>query len=77
MSFKPDYMKLAKNGKANFYAIEAAELRGQSDNFKYKIQGYPTIVGFFKGQPYSIYNGNRSVEDLTNYINGIGKNWNM
>lgn len=75
--FKPDYMKLAKNVKANFYAIEADQIRGKKDNWKYKIEGYPTIIGFFKGQPYSIYNGDRSVEDLTKYINGIGKNWNV
>ena len=76
-NFKADYMKLSKNGKANFYAIESEKFKNKNESWKYKIQGFPTVVGFFKGQPYSVYNGNRSVEDLTNYVNGIGKNWNM
>jgi protein disulfide-isomerase len=38
----------------------------------YRVNGYPMIVGYFDGVPYSIYNGDRTPEDLLEYAKNIG-----
>lgn len=78
---KPVYMELANNKKANYLAFDMSSpdemTKSKMSNWKFKVQGYPTIVSFYNGQPYSTYQGDRTVQDLTMYVNNIGKNWQI
>ena len=79
--FKPVFVDLAKNGKANYLAVNMSSpsemTKNKMNNWKFKVQGYPTIVSFYNGQPYSIYQGDRTVKDLMGYLNNVGKNWGV
>ena len=79
---KPTFIDLSKNVKnVKFMALNLSspteEMRNMMSNWKFKVEGFPTIIGFYNGQPYSYYKGDRSPKDLMTYVNGIGKNWNV
>lgn len=78
---KPVYMKLANNKKANYLAFDMSSpdemTKSKMSTWKFKVQGFPTIISFYNGQPYSTYEGNRTVEDLTMYVGNIGRNWKI
>jgi len=53
----------------------------QLENSEYKVNGFPTVISYYNGKYYSTYGPDsdpekrkkyRSVEDLIDYINGIG-----
>lgn len=83
-STKPAIIKLANILKKEKEGVNVAGmdmsmadeiLISRVKKFKYPINGYPTIIGFLNGKPYSIYSGDRSVEDLYNYVKNIGNKW--
>jgi protein disulfide-isomerase len=81
-NFKPNYMELSnKYNKANYYAFNMSSpdenTRNKMKRWKFQVSGFPTIVGFYNGQPYSVYNGDRSVRDIMEYVDNIGKKWNV
>lgn len=75
---KPTMAKLASTlkDKVNIVAMDMADadeiLISRVKKFRYPINGYPTIIGFYNGKPYSIYQGDRSYGDLMAYIENIG-----
>jgi thiol-disulfide isomerase/thioredoxin len=78
---KPTFIELSKSVKnAKFMAFDMSEpteeMRSIMSQWKFKIEGFPTIIGFYNGQPYSYYKGDRTAKDLMTYISGISKNWN-
>ena|SRR5579872_1505821 len=79
--FKPDYVELSKNGKINYLAVNMSNtsdiMKEKMKDWKFKISGFPTIIGFYNGQPYSIYQGDRTKDTLLDYINNIGRKWNV
>ena len=36
--------------------------------YRYQIDGYPTLYLFKNGRPVEEYNGNRTVRDITSYV---------
>lgn len=78
-ALKPTIVKLAEVGKKSGFKVAAIDM-AQADEilisrvkkFRYKIQGYPTLIGFINGKPYSVYQGDRSLSDLTSYAENIG-----
>jgi thioredoxin-like negative regulator of GroEL len=66
----------ALKGKVNVVAMDMANadeiIISRVNKFRYAINGYPTIIGFYNGKPYSIYQGDRSYGDLMAYIENIG-----
>ena len=79
--FKPEYIELSKNKEGNYFSLNMSNVdemtRKKMKDWKFNVQGFPTIVGFFNGQPYSIYQGDRTKENLMSYVNNIGKKWNV
>src|SRR5579872_1146913 len=74
-STKPGYVKFANSAPKGIdvKALDyASAYKLYIDQWKYKITGYPTIIGFYKGKAYSIYNGDRTAEDLLEYAKHIG-----
>jgi thiol-disulfide isomerase/thioredoxin len=82
VALKPTFIDLSKNVKsANFLAVDMStpneSMKSKMSSWKFKVEGYPTVVSFYNGQPYSIYKGDRTAKDLTTYISKIGSNWNV
>ena len=67
---EPDYKELAEKLKYNKY-IRIAEYNLKDNDFdEFRIRGYPTLVMFKAGEKdkHIIYNGNRTVEDMMNFV---------
>ena len=67
---EPTYKELAEKLKYNKY-IRIAEYNLKDNDFdEFKIRGYPTLVMFKAGEKdkHIIYNGNRTVEDMMNFV---------
>jgi thiol-disulfide isomerase/thioredoxin len=76
---KPTIVKLAEVGKKNGFQVAAIDMAQANEilisrvkKFRYKVQGYPTLIGFMNGKPYSIYQGDRTLGDLSAYAENIG-----
>lgn len=69
----PIYNRLAKESKNKDIVYAVVDVSSNSQLFTamngwtYKINGFPTIVKYINNTYSSIYNGNRTVEDLQNY----------
>ena len=66
----PAFTELAEKLKYNKY-IRIAEFNMKDNDFDlFKIRGYPTLIMFKAGEKnrYIIYKGNRTVEDMMNFV---------
>ena len=68
-NFKPEWGKLKKNSKlkekVNFITMDSDI--NQKEINEWKIEGFPTII-LKKGSNAIEYNGNRTVEEIENFI---------
>ena len=70
IKLKPNYEKLAENLKYN-KNVRIAEYNLKENDFdEFQIRGYPTLVLFKAGEKdkHITYRGNRTVEDMMNFV---------
>lgn len=73
--FKPTYDEFAKkmaSGDLKVMKIDWDKKSREYDTSRlaYKINGFPTIVGF-KGNKIAYFDGNRTIKDLTEFVNNL------
>lgn len=75
-NFLPTFKKLTENLNSNQLcavvdADEESELINQINSFiyGYKVQGFPTLVLYHDGKFIKTYEGDRSIEDLLEFMN--------
>jgi thioredoxin-like negative regulator of GroEL len=69
-NFKPTWQQLM-NKYSQDNSVELIEVSVDQNPeivSKYKIRGFPTILMEIDGKPKQTYQGNRSAEDVTNFI---------
>ena len=70
IKLEPDYKELAEKLKYNKY-IRIAEYNLKDNDFDlFRIRGYPTLILFKAGEKdkHIVYKGNRTVEDMMNFV---------
>ncbi|KAI8088079.1 thioredoxin-like protein [Gilbertella persicaria] len=68
-ALKPEYEQSATLLEAEGMMVAEVDCTSNSDICeKYKIQGYPTLQIFRKGQPSDIYSGERKADSIVNYM---------
>ncbi len=80
---EPDFIKFAEMASRGGDIIAASldsSVYNQNtslpmDKWPYQVSGYPTIIGYFNGMPYSKYTGDRSSSDVFSYSKAIGSKW--
>ncbi len=82
----PEYVKFAERARQQgilVFAVNAVDnqdplmSRINKSTWKYDVDGYPTIIGYFNGRPCSIYksdgtNRYRTAPDLLEYAEHLG-----